>query len=98
MPWMRKDILETNFVRDVNGDLYGENPARVVYYERATAKALLKVLPQPLVAIAALASGFAAEWRAIEAMTVADLDLTKASERPASSPAHGTGRTLPTQT
>jgi hypothetical protein len=87
---VKLDLLESNFVRDIEG--YGENDPRMVYYERADAKRLIAALPQPFAGISAFACGFCAEWAAVEQLTVADVDLTRArSARSCAGPRRRTG-------
>jgi integrase len=76
---VRRGVLETNFVRDIEG--FGENDPRMVYYERAEAQRLIAGLAQPFAGAAAFACGFCAEWGAIHNALVRDLDLTKNNER-----------------
>ena len=76
---VKRDILETNFVRDIEG--FGENEPRLVYYERKDAKKLIAAMAQPFAGIAAFACGFCAEWVAIKTLIVGDIDVTTGQER-----------------
>lgn len=76
---VEQELLETNFMRDVAS--YGENDARMVYYERREAKKLVGALEEPFSGIAAFACGFCAEWVAIATLQAGDLDLTRGHER-----------------
>lgn len=71
-----KDVLETNFTRDLGAQTTGwdEHDAREIYYEQADAKTLIAALPQPYRGLEAYAYGFAAEWSAIAGATVKDFD------------------------
>lgn len=71
---VKRELLETNFVRDIGG--YGENDPREVYYEIDDAKKLIVGLAQPYAAIAAAALGFCMEWVAIDTLLVGDVVLT----------------------
>jgi integrase len=75
---VRRDVIETNVVRDIEG--FGENPARMVYYERQEAKRLILGLPQPYAAVAAFAAGFCMEWGGIEALQARDVSLLAGKE------------------
>lgn len=69
-----QELLETNFVRDIEG--FGENDPRMVYYDRIEdAEKIIAKMPQPYAALAAIAVGFCAEWGALEEMTAGDLSL-----------------------
>jgi hypothetical protein len=70
---VKRELLETNFVRDIEG--YGENDPRLVYYEIDDAKKLIAGMPQPFAGMAAFALGFCAEWTAIDSLLVGDLEL-----------------------
>lgn len=71
---VKRELLERNFVRDIEG--FGESDPRLVYYEVKDAKRLIGGLAQPYAAIAAFAFGFSAEWGAITRAVVGDFDLT----------------------
>lgn len=71
---VKRELLERNFVRDIEG--FGENDPRLVYYEIEDAKRLVAALAQPYAALAAAAVGFCMEWTALEHATVADFNLS----------------------
>lgn len=75
----RRGVLETNIVRDIEG--FGENPARMVYYERGEAMRLVLGLHQPIAGVAAFACGFCMEWGAISALMARDVSLVKGDEQ-----------------
>lgn len=68
---VRREVLETNVVRDIEG--FGENDERMVYYEREEAKRLVFGLSQPYAGIAAFAYGFCMEWGALERTMARDV-------------------------
>lgn len=70
---VKREIIERNFVRDIEG--WSENDPRVVYYEIPDAKRLIGRLAQPHAAIAAAALGFCMEWGALDRAIVSDFDL-----------------------
>jgi integrase len=76
---VRRGVLETNFVRDIEG--FGENEERVVYYERPEAQRLVFGLAQPWAGIAAFAGGFCMEWGGLAALLVRDVSLLAGEEQ-----------------
>lgn len=75
---VRRDVLETNFVRDIEG--FGENDARMVYYERPEAQRLVFALHDPIAGVAAYGAGFCMEWGGLSAMLVRDVSLAEGEE------------------
>lgn len=67
-------IIERNPIRDLEAE-WEENPAREVHYLIPDAQRLIAAMGQPDAGAAAVALGFAAEWCAIEALTVRDLEF-----------------------
>lgn len=76
---VRREVLETNVVRDIEG--FGENDARMVYYERPEAQRLIMGLAQPEAGVAAFAYGFCMEWGAVVRLRAGDVDLTRNAEQ-----------------
>lgn len=70
---VEREVIKTNPVREVTGA--AEHDPRAVYYEAADAKRLIAGMGQPHAAASAFALAFAAEWSAIAAAQVADVDL-----------------------
>jgi integrase len=69
-----QELLETNFVRDIEG--FGENDPRLVYFDDiADAKKLIAKLPAQNAALAAMALGFCMEWGALEEARAGDVAL-----------------------
>lgn len=75
---VRREVLETNVVRDIEG--FGENEERMVYYERPEAKRLIFGLSQPYSGVAAFAYGFCMEWGGLARMLARDVTLTDGEE------------------
>lgn len=71
---VRRDVLASNIVRDIEG--WSEGDGRIQHYERADAQKLIAALPQPFQAIEALMVGAGLEWQAIERLRVADVTLS----------------------
>jgi integrase len=71
---LKREVIDTNFVRDIEG--YGEHEPRMVYYDVGDAQRLIRGLAQPYAAIAAAALGFCAEWGALERARVGDFGLS----------------------
>jgi integrase len=76
---VRRGVLETNFVRDIEG--FGENDPRMVYYERPEAQRLIFGLHDPVAGVAAFMAGFCMEWGAIAALLARDVSLVVGDER-----------------
>lgn len=76
---VRRGILETNIVRDIEGQ--SENVARMVYYERPEAQRLIFGLHDPIAGVAAFGCGFCMEWGAIAATMARDVSLVKGDEQ-----------------
>jgi integrase len=70
---VNQELLETNFVRDIEG--FGENDPRLVYYEIDDAKKLIAKLPPVNAALAAMALGFCMEWGALTEARVGDVSV-----------------------
>jgi integrase len=75
---VRRGVIETNFCRDIEG--FGENPARMVYYDRPEAKRLIFGLHEPIAGIAAFAAGFCMEWGGLSALMARDVSLAGGEE------------------
>jgi hypothetical protein len=75
---VRRGVLETNFVRDIEG--FGENDSRLVYYERPEAQRLVAGLAQPFAGAAACAAGFCMEYGGVSNALARDFHLETEGE------------------
>lgn len=89
---VRRGVMDTNVVRDVEG--FGEHEPRVVYYERADAQKLLAGLPMLEAGAIALMGGWCAEWGAVQRFIRRDLDQ-KAAVRLRGTKTRWRDRTVP---
>jgi len=73
--WLvEREIIPHNPVKDVRGSR--PNPARMVWLDRAQAKALIAALHNPHRAIEALMAATGIEWQVIERLKRRDIDFT----------------------